>query len=776
MSPGPSLKAEVFLSCDDCIVGYVLDASDLQKRFVVELWLDGYPAGLSKAQHYDHALVQSGFGDGCYGFVFALSDSRLAASLAEVRLANSEERVGEPLVLDTISRLYGRRDGGGSVAWMGGLVLSGWIDRTDDKAEGLIRAFADGERVTEIRPLRWKHIMLGDEALPVRGFDIHLPVSFADGIVRQVSVHGPSGAELPGSPCTIVAFADGLKAELLGRGGAGSNLLRAQLYDRLIPRSLPFASFDAWAHAYPLPDAEPSSHRIGVVLIGDEGTEASIESLQAQVGAHWIAAVLANAKCPATFDSADLTAFLEGDAKDCEVIVVALNGAVFEPPALARLAMALHAFPTAPLAYADVAMLDEDGNAWPIAYTAFDYERTLEQGCGTCLFAMTHAKAAEQRSADLFGWFIGAIEAPAQSQQSDHCPVHAPGPLCRVHLPRSADVVHLLQDATAAHLRRVGRKADVARGAGTLFPAVRIRRGGREPSVSVVIPHREHTKQLRECVTALRETTPNRDLEIVIVDNGSGSAEARSALADLQNTGATVLHVPGPMNFSQLVNAGAASARGELTLVLRTDVRAGQSGWLDEMIGRFFETDVGVVGPRLTWPSGVIRSGGVILGPRFSVGSAFDDRFDGDQGYCDALRVAHQCSAVDDSCLLTRRNLFREVGGFDPIRFPSHYGSVDYCLKLGAKGYRVIVTPHAKLTCTGIARDDRASGFDVVDRLERERVSLRSIWGALLLDDPFYSPLLSLEGAPYSGLAMPPRNRAPRLPRSGAPHFVPSGF
>ena len=132
-------------------------------------------------------------------------------------------------------------------------------------------------------------------------------------------------------------------------------------------------------------------------------------------------------------------------------------------------------------------------------------------------------------------------------------------------------------------------------------------------------------------------------------------------------------------------------------MLVNNDIEALAPGWLEEMVGRMAEPDVGAVGATLLWPSGVVQHGGVVLGTRSDATHAFNEQIDGNPGYADMLRVARECSAVTAACLLTDRQLFLSVGGFDGLRFPVNYNDVDYCLKMRAMGLRVIVTPHAKL-------------------------------------------------------------------------------
>ena len=185
---------------------------------------------------------------------------------------------------------------------------------------------------------------------------------------------------------------------------------------------------------------------------------------------------------------------------------------------------------------------------------------------------------------------------------------------------------------------------------------------------------------------------------------------------------------------------------------------------------------VGAVGALLLSPSGVVQHGGVVLGPRFAAAHTFTDRIDGDPGYGDLLRAAHECSAVTAACLLTRRRDYIEVGGMDEIRFPVNFNDVDYCLKLRALGKCIVLTPHAKLMHLKSA----SRGLDIKTHheahFERELASLRAKWGNALADDPYYSPMLSLDPIPFSALAWPARAMDARINRLPVATGIPSGF
>jgi O-antigen biosynthesis protein len=210
--------------------------------------------------------------------------------------------------------------------------------------------------------------------------------------------------------------------------------------------------------------------------------------------------------------------------------------------------------------------------------------------------------------------------------------------------------------------------------------------------------------------------------------------------------------------------------------LLNNDVQATDDQWLREMLGRMSEEGVGAVGALLLWPSGVVQHGGTVLGSSFAATHAFCDRFHTDPGYADLLCVAHECSAVTAACLLTRRSDYLEVGGMDEVHFPVSFNDVDYCLKLRAKGKRIIFTPHARLLHLESASRGDDTQPDRAARFERELRNLRARWGECLIADPYYSPILSLDATPFSALAWPPRDRNARTRTAPVPSAVPPGF
>jgi GT2 family glycosyltransferase/glycosyltransferase involved in cell wall biosynthesis len=277
------------------------------------------------------------------------------------------------------------------------------------------------------------------------------------------------------------------------------------------------------------------------------------------------------------------------------------------------------------------------------------------------------------------------------------------------------------------------------------------------PTVSIVIPMRDRVALLEQCIASIRKHTDYSPIEFVIVDNGSAEPATLKFLRKIEKEiGARVVREKGAFNFSRLINQGAAAAAGEVILFLNNDIEAYESDWLREMVSHVSRAEVGAVGARLWYPDGTLQHGGVILGLGGVAGHAFPRVPRGHPGYFNRALLQQNCSAVTAACLVVRRKVFEDAGGFDETNLAISFNDVDFCLRLRAAGFRNVWTPYANLI-----HHESASRGHLLNRLEqaqfrREAAFVQRKWATELLRDPFYNPNLSLN-LPGFDLAVPPR-------------------
>ncbi|EHS53102.1 glycosyl transferase family 2 [Rhizobium sp. PDO1-076] len=281
------------------------------------------------------------------------------------------------------------------------------------------------------------------------------------------------------------------------------------------------------------------------------------------------------------------------------------------------------------------------------------------------------------------------------------------------------------------------------------------------PRISLCVPTRDRHQLLSTCVEGLRQLTDWPDLEIIIVDNGSVEAETHAYLKSLAvDPRVKVLRDEGSFNFSRLNNLGAAASTGALFGLINNDLAIKESNWLREMASHAVRPDVGAVGALLHYGNDTVQHAGVVVGIGGVASHIHKGLPAGQVGYHGRVTVAQDVTCVTAACLITRCEVYRRLGGLDDRRFPIAYNDVDYCLRVRSSGLRIIYTPHARL----YHLESASRGLDVSGarraRLEQDKEAMRERWGAMIEEDPFYSPNLSNKATDCRP-AFPPRIAIP---------------
>ena len=322
-----------------------------------------------------------------------------------------------------------------------------------------------------------------------------------------------------------------------------------------------------------------------------------------------------------------------------------------------------------------------------------------------------------------------------------------------------------------------------------------------QPLISVVIPNKDHSADLDKAITSLSAGN-YKNLEFIIVENNSDQAETWAYYEALKNrfpeelpadfvdpaisgamrtsetstadsksetsnpaqvsayhsAAASVLPQPvvkvvkwdGPFNYSAINNYGVQFTHGQYLLFLNNDIEEIDPDSIDEMIGYVQREDVGICGARLLYPDEDIQHAGVIMGMGGIAGAAFVRTHDSDLSYMHRAKCIQDYSCVTAACLLTKRSLFDEVGGFTE-KLAVAFNDVDYCMKVRALGKLVVYNPYAKF----YHYESKSRGMeDTPEKLARfhsEILTFGTTWKDILRDgDPYYSPALTFRKANFA--------------------------
>ncbi len=214
--------------------------------------------------------------------------------------------------------------------------------------------------------------------------------------------------------------------------------------------------------------------------------------------------------------------------------------------------------------------------------------------------------------------------------------------------------------------------------------------------VSILIPFRNRAALLRNVLRGLAATSYRR-FEVVLIDNGSDCPRTRRYVQRLrQRRRIRVVACPGPFNFASLCNAGAAEARGDFLLFLNNDIQVLDPTWLAELLVVAGQPAVGVAGATLVYPDGTLQHAGIFPQQDRSWVHVYRGQPGDYPGAWGELRHVREVPAVTGACLMIRRALFGDLGGFDE-RLPVTGNDVDLCRRVRRRGLAVAITPHARL-------------------------------------------------------------------------------
>jgi GT2 family glycosyltransferase len=299
----------------------------------------------------------------------------------------------------------------------------------------------------------------------------------------------------------------------------------------------------------------------------------------------------------------------------------------------------------------------------------------------------------------------------------------------------------LQERAVNAHLERTGLPARAEQS--ELPHRLKIVPTARESyaRVSIIIPTRDAPQVLSRCLKSVFEKTSHPNFEVVLMDNETTDERA---LALMREYPVHRIPFPNPFNFSRANNQGAAAATGDLLVFLNNDTEVIAEDWLQHLAYYAEQPDVGAAGALLAYDDRTVQHAGVALGMRGTADHTMR-RFPIEaDGYAGSLACAREVSVVTGACLMIRKPVFETIGGFN-FHFFTAYQDVDLCLRLRARGLRVICTPRALLLHHEFV--SRPSYYyDIIDRM-----LLLDQWEEVIeRGDPYYNPNLDLERGDYS--------------------------
>ncbi len=265
------------------------------------------------------------------------------------------------------------------------------------------------------------------------------------------------------------------------------------------------------------------------------------------------------------------------------------------------------------------------------------------------------------------------------------------------------------------------------------------------PLISIIIPFKDMPELLKTCIESILSKSTYQNYEIIGISNNSTDNNTFAEMKRLENLDSRIqfheLNIP--FNFSKINNYAVTEfAKGEQLVFLNNDIEIITPEWIEELLMYSQQKRVGVVGSKLYYPNDTIQHAGLVITPytSHSIISVFNSFPRNSSGYGSRLAIVNNYSAVTAACMMLKKDLFMDVGGFDEENLKIAYNDVDLCLTIKENGLLNIYTPF----CEAYHHESISRGLeDTTEKLMRcgnEQIALKSKHpDTFVTTDPYYN-------------------------------------
>ncbi len=224
-----------------------------------------------------------------------------------------------------------------------------------------------------------------------------------------------------------------------------------------------------------------------------------------------------------------------------------------------------------------------------------------------------------------------------------------------------------------------------------------------QPLLSIIIVSHNSRRYLRRCLGSLLKVRGNSAFQVILVDNASSDGTVQMVKKSFPQV--EVISNRKNLGFSKACNQAAVRATAPRILFLNPDIEVEQ-----DTIARMVEKmetaeDIGVLGGLVFDASGLPQHSARRQIP--GIAGAFfyltglsklfpqSDRVSQYSRSHESPFREREVGAVSGSLMMTRKDIFDSVSGFDEDFFL--YGEdIDLCLRIAREGFRVVYFPEAR--------------------------------------------------------------------------------
>ena len=262
--------------------------------------------------------------------------------------------------------------------------------------------------------------------------------------------------------------------------------------------------------------------------------------------------------------------------------------------------------------------------------------------------------------------------------------------------------------------------------------------------VDLVIPIYRRFDILSRCLEAIPSAMGDIPYRVYMVDNASPLEEANSFYS-LIKPPIMVTRNKENYGFARACNQGASRGNSPLLFFLNSDVILDANS-VPKLVMEMDDPKIGVCGMKLVFPDDAsmynlnvgIRPAGKIqhVGLMTNIRGDFVHAFIGWDADHPKPNACREMYAVTGAALMTRRNLFTRIRGFNEIYGAGTFEDVEFSLMAREMGYNVIVNTSA---CGVHYTGATAEAHQIQFPMEYNRMTFLQRWASKLTWDEYKS-------------------------------------
>jgi O-antigen biosynthesis protein len=244
--------------------------------------------------------------------------------------------------------------------------------------------------------------------------------------------------------------------------------------------------------------------------------------------------------------------------------------------------------------------------------------------------------------------------------------------------------------AIGNHFQRIYKKIEVSFGSSGF---IKINWNEKNKKASIIITAGKSWKNLNKTLKSVTARTAYPNYEILILlEHPEDRAELVSFKNPYNGHALRLIAEKDLFASDELKDRAVQKDEAELFIFMDSGLELLDEGWLTEMAGWLSQKEIGVVGGKILYPDGTIRTDGMIINNRND-----EHPFFGSKEYFGTYGSSEwygNYQAVSGSFMAVRQEVFKEIEKIQS-KEDQIFDCQEFCSKVRENGYRVVYSPYA---------------------------------------------------------------------------------